>query len=396
MTMWPSCKWEKHPWKQKSRAGSREDRTLSEIEVCLPPFIAEKTTAIDQAMLSELEDATREIISLEASSATQLTALGALLLRTESVASSKIENVEASIDDYARAVYGSKQNESALAMVAGTEGIEQFMCEVDEKGYISQTSLMRAQKQVVSTDINEKKSAGKYRVVQNWIEGSDYSPRGAIFIPPPPELVEPLMADLETFFNRSDLNVLFQAAVSHAQFETIHPFTDGNGRVGRALINGIFRHRKLTENIVIPLASSIVANKERYFDQLNSYRLGDPYPLIGTFASGSKIAAQEAKITATKLNEIPETWRSGIPRLRSGSATETILNVLLHTPVVTAEDFINKFGFAVNSVYSALDRLLEADVIRPLTDRKRNQIWGASAVLDELEDLSLRIRLRSR
>lgn len=393
---WPSCTWEVRPWKQKSRAGSREDRTLSEIEVCVPPVIGNLRMSLDQELLAVLDDAAREVTALEASSAGTLKALGALLLRTESVASSKIENIEASIDDYARAVYGSKQNESALAMVAGTRGIEKFMGEVEKDSRVTQSSLKLAQQHVVATDEKEKLSAGKYREVQNWIDGSDYSPRGAIFIPPPPELVPVLMDDLERFVNRSDLNIVFQATVSHAQFETIHPFTDGNGRVGRALINGIFRQRGLTHNIVIPLASSIVANKERYFSQLTAYRVGDPYPLIREFALGTKVAAQEAKDSAQKLLEIPELWRSKISRLRKGSATDLILTSLLSAPVVTAEDLILKNGFAVNSVYSALERLLEAEVIRPLTKRKRNQVWGASAVLDELDDLSLRIRVRSK
>lgn len=396
VSSWPTCSWGKRPWKQQSRAGTREDRTLSEIEVCIPPLISDKTMDLSQHSLKQLEEATREVISLEASSGKELQALGALLLRTESVASSKIEQVEASIDDYARAFYGSKHNESAMAMVAGTRGFEKFMKEVDASGSISNELLANVQKQVVSTDPQEDKSAGQFRKVQNWIEGSDFSPRGAIFIPPPPEMVERLMDDLVEFSNRSDLNVLFQASVSHAQFETIHPFTDGNGRVGRALINGIYRRRELTKNIVIPLASSIVAHRERYFAELNEYRQGNPLPLTEEFARGTMIAAQESKITSTRLAEIPEIWRSSLSRLRTGGATEVLLNALLHNPVVTAEEFIQSSGFAVNSVYSAIDRLLEAGVLRALTNRKRNQVWGASAVLDELEDLSLRIRSRAR
>lgn len=396
VSRWPSCALEKRPWKQQSRAGTREDRTLSEIEVCVPSHISELTMALSQNVLKELEEAAHEVISLEASSGKELQALGALLLRTESVASSKIEQVEASIDDYARAFYGSKQNDSALAMVAGTRGFEQFMKEVNASGNISIQLLAAAQKQVVSTDVTEHHSAGQLRKVQNWIEGSDYSPRGAIFIPPPPEMVEELMEDVVRFSNRSDLNVLFQASVSHAQFETIHPFTDGNGRVGRALINGIYRRRGLTKNIVIPLASSIVAHRERYFSDLNEYRQGNPFPLTTEFARGTLIAAQESKITSQRLAEIPDLWRNSVNRLRTGSATDVLLNSLLHTPVVTVEEFMQTSGFAVNSVYSAIDRLLEAGVIRGLTNRKRNQVWGASAVLDELEDLSLRIRSRAR
>ena len=79
------------------------------------------------------------------------------------------------------------------------------------------------------------------RTVQNWIGGSDYSPRDALYVPPPPDTVHAYMNDLTEFANRTDIPVLIQAAIAHAQFESIHPFTDGNGRIGRALINTIFR-----------------------------------------------------------------------------------------------------------------------------------------------------------
>ena len=107
-------------------------------------------------------------------------------------------------------------------------------------------------------------------------------PRGALYIPPP-ETVPGYMDDLVTFADRSDMPALLQAAIAHAQFESIHPFTDGNGRIGRALINAILRRRGATTRVVVPLASALVARRENYFDVLGSYRSGDLAPLVGTF-----------------------------------------------------------------------------------------------------------------
>ena len=95
-------------------------------------------------------------------------------------------------------------------------------------------------------DPGEVRYAGRIRDMQNWIGGSDYSPRDALYVPPPPETVEGYLDDLIRFANRNDLPVLSQAAVAHAQFESVHPFTDGNGRIGRALINAILRRRGAT------------------------------------------------------------------------------------------------------------------------------------------------------
>jgi Fic family protein len=107
--------------------------------------------------------------------------------------------------------------------------------------------------------------------------------------------------DLIAFANRNDLPVLVQAAIAHAQFESIHPFTDGNGRIGRALINAILRRRGATTHVVVPLASALVAHRDRYFDLLNSYRDGNVRPLMASFADASRIAAVESRTTASRL-----------------------------------------------------------------------------------------------
>ena len=141
--------------------------------------------------------------------------------------------------------------------------------------------------------------------MQNWIGGSDFSPRGALYIPPPPETVPGYMDDLVTFADRGDMPALLQAAIAHAQFESIHPFTDGNGRIGRALINTILRRRGATTRVVVPLASALVARRENYFDALGSYRSGDLAPLAGIFVRSTRIAAAESRITAQRLHETP-------------------------------------------------------------------------------------------
>ena len=117
----------------------------------------------------------------------------------------------------------------------------------------------------MADDPQERAYAGRPREMQNWIEGSDHSPRNATYVPPPPRTVDDYMDDLLAFANRTDIGVLAQAAIAHAQFESIHPFTDGNGRIGRALINTILRKRGATRRVVVPLASAIVARRESYF-----------------------------------------------------------------------------------------------------------------------------------
>ena len=188
---------------------------------------------------------------------------------------------------------------------------------------------------------------------------------------------------------------MVQAAIAHAQFESIHPFTDGNGRIGRALINTVLRRRGATRRVVVPLASALVAHRERYFDLLNAYRSGSVKPLIASFADSSRIAASESAITARRLREIPAEWHEMVGFVRSGSAAAKMLGLLPSRPILTSDDACAAVDAPRSSIFAAIDRLRVAGVLRPLTDRKRDQVWGAGAILDELDDLGMRIACAS-
>ncbi|CAN0433069.1 unnamed protein product, partial [Phaeothamnion confervicola] len=228
-----------------------------------------------------------------------------------------------------------------------------------------------------------------------WIGGSNYSPRNALYVPPPPELVEEYMDDLVRFANRTNLPALAQAAIAHAQFESIHPFTDGNGRVGRALAGAVIRQRGVARRVVVPIASALVARRDEYFETLNRYRDGDAEPIIRAFARSSIVAAEEASVTAERLVVMPQQWAEATASPRAGSAPAALLASLPSSPVFTADDIESRLGLSTPATYRAIERLANAGVIRPLTSRTRNQIWGTGDLLDELEDLGVRIGARS-
>lgn len=393
---WPASTSASRPWVQMIRAGTRADRTLSSIEVSLPPKIADLPVTVGGALGELMETALREIVSLDQGHGGDLESLGTMLLRTESVASSKIERVHADIDDYARALHGSKTNASARSMVAATRALGSMIDAVGRSGVIDMATIERAHHALMADDPDEQDQAGHIREVQNWIGGSDHSPRGALYVPPPPETVDAYMADLIAFVNRSDMPAVAQAAIAHAQFESIHPFTDGNGRVGRAMVNTILRRRGATSHVVVPIASSLVANRDRYFATLDAYRNGDPTPIVSAFARAATIAASESRASAARLARAPGELRQMVGPVRCGSATEKLIALLPSTPVLTADDAIDATGSAPSSVYASIERLTAAGVLRSLTDRKRDQVWGATVILDELEDLGQRIEASSR
>jgi Fic family protein len=387
---WPAHLPEVRPWRQIHRGGIIEDRKLTEVVTMRPPLIAELEVGVAPAVSVAMEACVRDIAGLDYAQGSELKALETLLLRTESVASSKIEHIEASVDDFARALHGIKSNPSATSMVASTEALTALINSVDDGGDLAVSQVLAAHRALMVDDPQDRAYAGRFRDMQNWIGGSDYSPRIALYVPPAPETVVGYMADLIAFANRTDIPVLAQAAVVHAQFESIHPFTDGNGRIGRALINTVLRRRGATRRVVVPLASALVARRDAYFDHLGSYRAGRIEPLILAFVEAATVGARESQVTARRIGELPQLWQEAVGSRRSSAAVR-LLDGLTAAPIFSASEAIEAIGGASSSVYAAIERLREAGVIRPLTRRVRNQVWGASDLLDEVEDLGMRI-----
>ena len=379
------------PWRQTHRGGNIDDRRMRSVVVAIPPNIAEIDPEFPGGLLAECDAAVREVAGLDETRGEHLRPLATLLLRAESVASSKIEHEEASVEDFARALHGVKSNSSATSMVAAAGAMDRLL-----HGDIDATGITEAHERLMAGDPSEKAYAGRWRDMQNWIGGSNHSPRNALYVPPPPEHVAALMGDLVHFANRTDLPVIGQAAIAHAQFESIHPFTDGNGRIGRALAAAVLRQRGIARNVVVPIASALVARREHYFDTLTACRDGDAGPITRAFARSAIVAAQESSVTADRLAAMPEHWRERAGRPRAGSAPAVVLASLSTSPIFTAEDIEHRLQLPTASAYRAIDRLATTGVIRPLTDRTRNQIWGAADLLDELDDLGVRIAARAR
>src|SRR5690554_4298044 len=355
-------------WRQATRGGSKADRMLAEITVAVPPFVADLDYRPGNVLASTLLDAATEIARTDAGAGTRLQSLGRFLIRTESVASSKIEQVEADADDFVRAIAGVRSNASATSMVAATDALTELVERAGATGAISLDDILAAHRILMSDDPTDQRYAGQLRTVQNWIGGSDWSQRNAVHVPPPPELVPELIDDLLVYANRDDVDVITQAAVVHAQFESIHPFTDGNGRIGRALINAILRHRGATARVVVPLASALVAHRERYFDALTAYRNGDVAPIISSFATSSRVAAVESTRSAARLRQVVVEWRDQLGPTRANSAAAKLLAILPSHPILSADDACNAVEAPRSSVFAAISRFHEAGVLRPLTD----------------------------
>jgi len=386
--------WTTNPLTRDSagRRPPREDRLLTTVEVSIPPEIAGLTPPLSNETAAATEAATAAIVRLDELGRAPLGALGGFLLRSEAVATSKIERISSDLTDFARALAGHRAGDAARQTAAAVVAIGSLVERATDHP-LTVAAINRSHGQLLAEDAFEGGAAGTLRTQQNWLGGSNFSPRDAVYVPPPPGLIDALLADLTAFARRTDLSAVAQAAIVHAQFESIHPYTDGNGRIGRALINAVIRRRQLTRRILVPIASVMLADTDRYFAQLDAYRRGDADGFVRSIADASLVVSGEATLSAEALQQLPAEWREQV-RPRKGSATDALLEHLLETPVLTDKAAASAAGSSVRRAYDALDRLTGAGVLTEVTGDARNRVWVVGDVLDELDRLEARIGRR--
>jgi Fic family protein len=391
---WPPHTTTKMPWTPSGQRGNRADRTLDHIDVSIPPPIATLDYDPTGTTARAHDNALIAVAKLEAGYGEHLAPLADFLLRSESVASSKIEHVDADWRAFAKAVAGARASDEARSQFAATQALA-ALTEAGHAGPITLDALLAAHRLLMAPDYYAAREGGLLRTVQNWIGGSDYTPIDAMYIPPPADRVPAMMEDLLVFANRTDLPIVAQAAIAHAQFLSIHPFTDGNGRIGRAMISAILRRRGLTRRITVPLASVMLADTRHYFDQLTTYRRGDADSFVHYVSQAAVIASSAAEQSAAQLAQLPAKWRAAAAP-RSNSADEKLINHLLATPILNAARALEITTTSEPSTYKALDRLTEASVLEVISPSRRNRIWAARDVLVALDALSAAIGRRVR
>ena len=235
--------------------------------------------------------------------------------------------------------------------------------------------------------------AGKLRSELVWIGGTDTAgTRGSIYVAPHHELVHDALEDLVEFISRTDLPAIAQAAIAHAQFETIHPFVDGNGRTGHALVHSILRSRRITQYTTAPFSAGILRNTAAYFDALKAYRAGDAAPIIHTFINASIFAANTGKELIDSLAAQLDDSAAKVAGLRSSSAAWKILPLLISQPVVNARYLKGQLDLGDAAVQRALSLLTERGVLVEKSGRSRNRIWQHDGVLKALDEYAKTLR----
>jgi Fic family protein len=232
---------------------------------------------------------------------------------------------------------------------------------------------------------------GHWREEQVWIGGGSVSPHNATFMPPHQDRVPALMDDVMAFARRGDLPVMAQLAIAHAQFETIHPFPDGNGRTGRALVQAMLRAGGVTRNVTVPVSAGLLGDTEGYFRALTAYRDGDVRPIVEAMSEASFAAIRNGRILEKDITEIAARWDSAV-RARSHSSVHGLKSLLLRQPVVTIKLVASELGVSEPAADGSVQKLVDAGVLTQATAGRRNRHWQADEVLAALDAFGARAR----
>lgn len=381
----------------------RSARKGCEFEAYVPDLLAPREFFLNSETAADVADAERSIAELNSRSTglVNAEAIARLLLRAEAVASSKIEGLQVGGRRLLKAQL-ARESEDSHTDVSATEilnNIESMRWAVDNltgDRELKVADILETHRLLLTgTDI--ERHGGKVRDIQNWIGGSNYNPCSAAFVPPPPHHVPALLSDLCAFMNQDRMPAVAQAAIAHAQFETIHPFVDGNGRTGRALIHVILRRRGLAPKAIPPISLVLATWSTDYVAGLtNSRYLGSPdapeataslNDWIALFAAACRRAVHDAEMYEQRVSAIQNEWRSRLGKIRRGSAVERLVGLLPGAPIITVKSAAGLTGRSVQAVNEAIPRLVDAGVLSPTKIGRRNRAFEAVELIDAFNAL---------
>jgi Fic family protein len=351
--------------------------------LALPPDVREKVRLAEQK-LSRLELAGEMVPSI----AWFIYAF----VRKEAVVSSQIEGTEATLVDLLAHEAGAPATDAGNA--TDVQEISNYLVALayarqqlrSEKGLPLSTRLLNeAQRRLLKGVRGANKQPGEVRRSQNWIGGT--RPGNATFVPPPPQEIGRLLSDLEKYVHRDDqLPPLVRAALVHVQFETIHPYLDGNGRIGRLLITLLLEHWKLLTEPLLYLSLFFKRHRAEYYRLLNAVRIeGDWEGWVAFFLEGVSTIADEAADTARDLFLLVSKDRGRVLSARNASVMAArLLEQLPRNPILTIPTIVKLLGTTAPTAAKAVGVLEQLRILKETTGRRRDRTFSYAGYLDRL------------
>ena len=389
--------WEQHPWKgPEERISATQRRKIAgPYWAAVPAEIADLRVDLEPDTIAEAADSTLAITHFDndvthalehvrENESAEIAPLAAVLLRTESASSSQIENVTAGARQLALATIGERTGTNATLVARNVSALQTALALADRID--GQTILAMHDALLSQTDPD---IAGKVREQQVWVGGGNHGPHGASFVPPHHTRVQAALDDLWRFCDRTDIPPLTQAAIAHAQFETIHPFADGNGRVGRALVHAMLRRAGVTRRMTVPTSAGLLVDVRSYFDALGRYREGNLGAITRQFSWAANSAVANGRQMVDELVAARARWHDEI-EARKDAAVWRLTDLVIRQPAVTVNAVRENLAVAQSVAQNAIDQLEAVGALRKINSYKRNRVWESPEVLSALDDFAVR------
>jgi len=314
----------------------------------------------------------------------------AMYVKREAVLSSQIEGTQSSLDD----ILAFEANPDASQV---PDDVEEVVNYIRAMNYglsrlgalpLSLRLLREIHAELLAGVRGSQKSPGEFRTSQNWIGVGPRGLRDATFVPPPPTELMAQLGDLETFLHQSgDLHPLVVCALAHAQFETIHPFLDGNGRMGRLLITLLLCHERVLHQPLLYLSHYLKLHRSEYYDRLTSVRVaGDWEGWLRFFLIGVGQVAGEAEQTARRIVGLRETTRQQIHDAKMNVKSLALLDHLFQHPVVNVAAVQQFFTISYPSANTLIGGLRDMGLLEEVTGGSRNRMFRFAPYIDLFAD----------
>ncbi|CAM3454883.1 Fic family protein [Isoptericola cucumis] len=360
------------------------------------PPIARFVPSLPTDLAADAEEATAALARFDTYARSVLGAdsptlgpMSSILLRTESTSSSQIENLTVGARQLALAEIDQSTSQNAKVVVANVRAMEAALDLADR---LDADAILTMQRELLEAQIGWEKHAGRYRDGLVWVGSSGLTPIGASHVAPQAEHVPAAVDDLVEFMRRDDMPVLVQAAIAHAQFETIHPFADGNGRTGRAIVHAMLKSKGVLTSTTAPVSAGLLRDTEAYFHALGAYRAGDARPIIESFGNASRFAASSGAQLVDALAAQVVRSREQMTGVRRNAGAWKVLPHLVAHPVVNASLLVELVGMNGMGAQRALGQLVEAGVLEERTGMQRNRVYQHTGIIQVLDVYAQRLR----
>jgi len=386
---WPAIGSKSMPWISPPDSNVSRRQSLKHrgpFQAAVVPNISIQELNLQASQLALADEAAVELGRFDSEIGQMLAPFASILLRSEAASSSQIENLTSSPAAIVRAELGLKDTANSALIVSNQNAMSAAVVASSE---LTSGSILEMHRVLMHQ--SDPGHAGKLRKEPVWIGGNISGPHEADFVAPDFASVPDLVEDLVTFCNRTDLPALVQVAIAHAQFETIHPFTDGNGRTGRALVQVLLHRLGVTKSVMVPVSAGLLRNTDKYFMALTEYRLGNPLAIINVFSEASLLAVQNGRALAAELEAVKMHWQF-LTQTRSDSGAKQLLDSLLGQPVITSARAVEILRRTPANAQLAIDKLVELKILTQQGSAKRNRVWQADDVLIALDKFAARTR----